>query len=567
MKQSIKKKQYIKQHPIRNPSKVMKLDRLGSFHQTRLSFTRQLIKELKKRNAQFDISQWNLDKNGFGNAVIKTIFDDHIYSLVVFCNPLNDEERSDRVIAEKWDMTFSLFEGVPSGSELTQMSQNLIIQEAGRHLPKQLTLSRANKSVRIFNKVLDNLSNGKQPSKTLINEIGYLVRTTAVYGNGKFGIGDFSNNQDKEFLKKPFQAEMLTVYLIRYFSIELINYLAKQKGENNSVKISDRIAKHIGVGNATGLGMAPFLVNHPGLIHKWILSRETAVSRVFSIKKLSVDDQNKIIDLIQQACKYTSQWEVNDIIQSKRITKLNLELENIYKNKNLPSLLSKNYPIKNMFEFFVNKISLETEEILQSIFIEPFAELIEDLEKEMGLREINSVPIEYNVSQLIEIIKENYSWALKIDITHSNENHFFWYTSQAKLEPRLGIREIDDGHERQLPFDIPHQVQKAIKVLEKLPGDMTGSEAMITNPKIRNIIRRIVINKLYPYSEIQNNLVEKDIRPIDILRCKLSFFGASKYDPKSDLWTRITLFQGAPLPNQLHEKNSCEWLFPVLSNV
>ena len=567
MKQSIKKKQYIKQHPIRNPSKVMKLDRLGSLHQTRLSFTRQLVKELTKRKAQFEISQWDLDKNGFGSAVIKTIFNDDIYSLVVFCNPLNDEERSDRVIAEKWDMTFSLFEGAPSKSELTQMSQNLIIQEAGRHLPKQLTLSRANKSVRIFNKVLDNLSNGKQPSKTLINEIGYLVRTTAVYGNGKFGIGDFSKNEDKEFLKKPFQAEMLTVYLIRYFSIELINYLAKEKGKNNSVKISDKIAKHIGVGNATGLGMAPFLVNHPELIHKWILSRETAISRVFSIKELSVDDQNKIIDLIQQACKYTSQWKVNDIIQSKRITKLNLELKNIYKNKNLSALLSKNYPIKNLFEFFVNKISLETEEILHSIFIEPFPELIEDLEKEMGLQEKNSVPIEYNVSQLIETIKENYSWALKIDISHSNENHFFWYTSQAKLEPRLGIREIDDGHERQLPFDIPHQVQKVIKVLEKLPGEMTGSEAMITNPKIRNIIRRVVINKLYPYSEIQNNLVGKDIRPIDILRCKLSFFGASKYDPKSDLWTRITLFQGAPLPNQLHEKNSCEWLFPVLSNV
>ena len=175
----------------------MKLKRLGSFHQSRLSFTRQLINELKTQNSEFEVFKWNIDKNGFGSAVIKTIFNDDIYSLVVFCNPLNDEERSDRVIAEKWDMTFSLFEGAPSESELTQMSQNLIIQEAGRHLPKQLTLSRANKSVRIFNKVLDNLSNGKQPSKTLINEIGYLVRTTAVYGNGKFGIGDFSKNQDE----------------------------------------------------------------------------------------------------------------------------------------------------------------------------------------------------------------------------------------------------------------------------------------------------------------------------------------------------------------------------------
>ena len=73
----------------------MKLDRLGSLHQTRLSFTRQLVKELTKRKAQFEISQWDLDKNGFGSAVIKTIFNDDIYSLVVFCNPLNDEERSD----------------------------------------------------------------------------------------------------------------------------------------------------------------------------------------------------------------------------------------------------------------------------------------------------------------------------------------------------------------------------------------------------------------------------------------------------------------------------------------
>ena len=57
------------------------------------------------------------------------------------------------------------------------------------------------------------------------------------------------------------------------------------------------------------------------------------------------------------------------------------------------------------------------------------------------------------------------------------------------------------------------------------------------------------------------------MKPIDILRCKLSFFGASKYDPKSNLWTRITLFQGAPLPNELWKKNIKHWLFPNLSNV
>ena len=57
------------------------------------------------------------------------------FSLVVFCHSIDDEERSDRVIAEKWDMTFSLFVGTPTKIELDLMSKNLKIQELGRHLP------------------------------------------------------------------------------------------------------------------------------------------------------------------------------------------------------------------------------------------------------------------------------------------------------------------------------------------------------------------------------------------------------------------------------------------------
>jgi len=39
--------------------------------------------------------------------------------------------------------------------------------------------------------------------------------------------------------------------------------------------------------------------------------------------------------------------------------------------------------------------------------------------------------------------------------------------------------------------------------------------------------------------------------PIDILRCKLAFFGASRFDPRSDRWVRISLFQGLPYPDEL----------------
>ena len=553
-------------YPLRHPANVMKLDRLGSFHQTRLSFSRQLIEELISNNWKTKIIKWNINSIGTGNAVIKISSKQRIYSLVVFCHQINDDERSDRVIAEKWDMTFSLFLGIPSKEELDEMSKNLKIQELGRHLPKQLTLSRANKSVRVFNSVLNNLSEGKQPDKKMINNIGYLVRTTAVYGNGKFGIADYLPETNDNPLNKPFQAEMLTVYLIRYFSIELVNYLAKEKGKDKSITLSNEISKHVGVGNATGLGMAPFLINHQKLIHKWIQARETAISRVLSIKKLSTYNQTKIFNLIERAYLYTTQWNVDDVIQFKRINVLRKELKDISNNKSLNGLLNNDYPLQNVYLHFINKISIETQEILNSIFIEPFPELLDDLTNEMGTDEQNTVAIGYKVNELIKIIKDKYSWALKIDIKNPDENFYFWYTSQAKLEPRLGATQIDHGKEKQLPFDIPQQVQNALKILTKLPDDMTGAEAMILHPEIRNIIKRVIINKNFPFSEIQNNLVGKKVRPIDLLRCKLSFFGATKYDPKSNLWTRITLFQGAPLPHQLQEENATEWLFPYLVN-
>lgn len=553
-------------YPLRHPANVMKLDRLGSFHQTRLSFSRQLIEELISNNWKTKIIKWNINSIGTGNAVIKISSKQRIYSLVVFCHQINDDERSDRVIAEKWDMTFSLFLGIPSKEELDEMSKNLKIQELGRHLPKQLTLSRANKSVRVFNSVLNNLSEGKQPDKKMINNIGYLVRTTAVYGNGKFGIADYLPETNDNPLNKPFQAEMLTVYLIRYFSIELVNYLAKEKGKDKSITLSNEISKHVGVGNATGLGMAPFLINHQKLIHKWIQARETAISRVLSIKKLSTYNQTKIFNLIERAYLYTTQWNVDDVIQFKRINVLRKELKDISNNKSLNGLLNNDYPLQNVYLHFINKISIETQEILNSIFIEPFPELLDDLTNEMGTDEQNTVAIGYKVNELIKIIKDKYSWALKIDIMNPDENFYFWYTSQAKLEPRLGATQIDHGKEKQLPFDIPQQVQNALKILTKLPDDMTGAEAMILHPEIRNIIKRVIINENFQFSEIQNNLVGKKVRPIDLLRCKLSFFGATKYDPKSNLWTRITLFQGAPLPHQLQEENATEWLFPYLVN-
>ena len=117
----------------------------------------------------------------------------------------------------------------------------------------------------------------------LLRRVGYLMRTTAVYGNGKFGIADRARIAERPELAGPFRAEMLTIYLIRCFTLDLVEHVARHRGGGRFVPLEPRLKRHLGIGNATGLGMAPFLASHPILIHNWMQARETALARVRSI--------------------------------------------------------------------------------------------------------------------------------------------------------------------------------------------------------------------------------------------------------------------------------------------
>ena len=177
------------------------------------------------------------------------------YTLVAFAHDLPAELRSDRVIAEAWDCTFTLHDGIPSESDIIRLKDNVPLQEAGRISKNELTLSRANRSVRLWDYVIDSLAAGIQPDEKKLNEVGYLMRTTAVYGSGKFGASDRSKISNREEMRTPFQAEMLTVYLIRCFVMDLVDYVASKKGGDNLVQGS---ASNIKVTVASDLSLAEF---------------------------------------------------------------------------------------------------------------------------------------------------------------------------------------------------------------------------------------------------------------------------------------------------------------------
>ena len=545
---------------LRDPNTIMKLSRLGSFHQSKLSFLRSFLNEFKDWDYSRDL--FNLDKDGYGEAVYSFKKKNRVYSLVCFANQIKDEERSDRVIATKWDAAFTLHDGVPSKDDIERLKNEVPKQEVGRLSFKELTLSRANKSVRVFNHVVDSLSEGKQPDLELLSKVGYLYRTTAVYGSGKFGLADRFRIKNREEINGPFRLEMMLVYLVRQFTFDQVNHVAHHKNPKTAVKLDKQICKNLGIGNSTGLGMAPFIVNHPTLLNNWILSRETALKKIREIKDVQEKDAKLFIDCVKKSLTNITSWNTDSEYQQNKIKSL---LKNI---RNFIDYIENNFDFKTEYPF--NKIYLWLEqnvceeciEYVVSIMMEPYNNITEPLVSNMSSDEDKyfNIPTNRTINELKEIIEKKYPNILDINFDQKESQQNFWFISKNKEEPRLADRFEEHGSELEQPLAIARDIKKLYEKILSENENLTIAQFLSSNSELRHVIRRAFIVEKFPYSEIQDNTIGKDIIPIDMLRLKLSFFGALKFDPRSDKWLRICMFQGAPLPTELKNYDE-QWVY------
>lgn len=548
---------------MRRPEQVMRLDRMGSSFQTRLSFMRALIRRMSKEKWQFEKLRQDVDDNGYGVSVYAAHTPERTYSLVAFTQDIPADMRTDRVIAEVWDATFNLFDGVPSQKDIDYLAENTPKQEGGRFRPSELSLSRANKSLRLFEHVVSSLAQGEQPNVELLASVGYLMRTTAVYGSGKFGCSDRAKIAERDECRVSFHMELLSVYLTRWFTIDLAETVAKKRGGKKAVKIEPHICQFIGVGNSTGLGMAPFLLKHPVLIHNWVVAKETALARVRSIETPVPNSLSVFIESINQVAQHIKEWRVADEIQSTRIEILEKEVEQLSLWCNNEANLTKPYLWNGIYQFAENNFSLECQEMVVSLIIEPHGALVDDLADTMFATTMPQFEADMSVERLKEIVKEYYAWATSIDFSLSESQHHFWYYSEDKLEPRFGSTGVDKGVDQEMPLAIGRDANDLNEQLKTADDNTTVGEFALRYPEFRHIIRRIQNTALRPYAEVQDNLLGEKMRPLDLLRFKLAFFGASKFDPKSDLWTRISMYQGAPMPDQLSDTDHDDWAFPI----
>ncbi|MDA9012471.1 hypothetical protein N9J60_00330 [Alphaproteobacteria bacterium] len=559
---------------LRPASQVMTLARMGSFHQSRLSFMRVLLRRLKTENWQFKQSRWLIDANGVGVATYEAIGPERSYTLVAFAHDLPAEKRSDRVIAEAWDATFTLHDGIISDADIERLGQNVPLQEAGRISDDEFVLSRANRSVRLFDYVRDCLAAGTQPDPATIEPIGYLMRTTAVYGSGKFGAADRDIWANRPEFSGSFQPELLAVWLIRSFTIDIVEHMAKVKAPTKAVKLDPDIRRRIGVGNSTGLGMAPFLINHPSLIHAWINARETALARVRAVAATDQAGLSRFLTMIAKAAKNADEWTTDSPYQHGKTQSLRDDLVRL--DAFVRGIAANiDQPWDNIYRWGETNLSLEGQEQLVSLLLEDHGPLIDDLAIGMAADEAAHFRIDgsMRLSRLRQMMDTAYSWTNGIDYSQNDALARVWYVSEEKLEPRLGERfeEPIEPYEQPLaPGRDAVRVMKAIDQWIETPaksGEDNVAVFLLKHPEHRHIVRRMQTVFALPYAEIQDNTISAEMQPIDLLRCKLSFFGASKFDPRSDRWLRITMYQGAPFPDELAMLDPDRLFYPPLASI
>lgn len=550
--------------PLRSPDQVMRLERMGAAFPHRLSFMRTLLRQLNREQAEVTRPIWEMDADGFGRAVYSVPLGGDVYSLVAFSQPLAAEARSDRVIATAWDASFALFDGVPTRADLDRLQANVPKQEAGRYSAAELSLSRANRSVRFFEHVVARLAMGQQPDADMLREVGYLMRTTAVYGNGKLGFADRARISARPAMRTSFHVEMLNVWLIRGFTHDLVEHIAMARNPDQAVGLSAASRRALGIGNSTGLGLAPFLVTHLTLLNNWMRVRETALARVRAVRQADPAAIDHVVVLIARVARHLGQWQVPDKLQMDRITQLRSDWRAVR------AMVDANWlAASDPWDRLVAQSaqwSVECQELLVALMLEPYGDLVDDLAGGLAADARPVLDPAMRVSALQALLAAEYGWALAVDFDDKEQQHFFWYVSETKLEPRLGRRYDEAGAECESPLDIARRAQALMRDLAEADAGESLAMFLMRHPEHRYIARRVQAVADHPYAEIRDNLLAATCRPIDMLRFKLAFFGASKFDPKSDLWTRINMYQGAPGFGDIAKAGADDWWLPVLGD-
>ncbi len=574
---------------------------MGAARANRHSFARSLIRAAARGRWRVERERFDIDADGRGEAVYRVDLDggrsDHRdragagdgLRLVVFSQVLDESERTDRVIARDWDVTAALCRGVLDAERLAQLRANVTAQEDGRADGDTLIWGRANRSARYFETVVESLAAGRQPDPGRVGDDAYLMRSTAFYGNGKLGLldfdGDRADGHRRHPLQVPYRAQMLTAWLVREFGLDLVEHCARRRSDR-AVALNAEWRRFFGLGNATGLGLVPYVFRHPVVFDRWVTIRELARANAVAADVAATAAGARRIDvLLSRAITHFEQRpglstapypSGPDIAAGLRALRADRSVDErspdgAAPRSEPPSRSSSDNPEpatspgNTTADLLARAEALHAEvgAVVESIVVELDDSLDTVLEELLVVDEVVSSPLPGDCGRLLAVMTDEYRWLARFDLDSDDATHWFWYMSADSQEPRRGRRGVDRGEETEVMVGVAPMMAALARSLRTVPADEPVWKFAIEHPRHTLALDRLSTVVGLRYGEPRVNACDRRFLPLDLQRLQLAIYGMENFSPQSTDWLRVTLFSGAPRADEVAAGLDDDWMFAV----
>lgn len=554
---------------LRPGSEVMELERMGAVWPSKFSFSHSFLRTVAAKGFRLSRVENTLDDQGRGRVVYHAEVAGEPLTFLVVSDPLPPEEQQDRIIATRWDARACLFLGRPSDDDLTTTADELLKVIWGRATPRTVVWSRANRSVRLFDHVVDSLVAGRQPDPRQLNRVGYLIRTTSFSANGRNGIVEFAHLVEIGHpLCAPYHVQMLACYLWREFGFDLAEHFAKLRNPH-AAELSDETRRYVGVGNSSGIGLVPFVVRHPRVVHEWISARERALAEMRTVPAVVNDPRvGSLRALILRTVDYFRSEPRGELDEFSAGTTLAADLVRARQALDvMTETATRAIPGPGIFASLIDwartNLTMEGQELLHALLLE----IHDDGKAEASAQVIDetlSFPTAMRVETLLRLIRERFEWTQRYVTADLKRREFFWYISEENMEPRRGVRGMDEGEKYALPVDFFGRLMQLVSELERAPADASLGRFLVINPDMRFMVAWAYTLAHTEYAIARMDLLANDFSPLKIMRFQLAMYGMLKFRPRSKTWLRATILQGAGLPEELAVGKIGDGLFPTM---
>ncbi len=548
-----------------SPQRVMDPRSLGALQPSRLSASRSFLAKMLREEWRIRRDALELDARGNGAAryTIETPAGSITYA--AWLSEPQGVNRTGRIIGSSWDMIGTLIDGIASDEQIATSASELPKLYEGRAPEGTLIWMRSNQSLRLFKHVRDSLAAGQQPDAAEVKRVGYLMRNTGLDGNGTFGSVSFPAIPPGHPLALSYHAQMLSAYLMRELSVDVVEELARLDAPDTAVRLAPEVRQHIGVGNGSALGLVMFVYNRPALIHTYVSLTVEAVRHALELPIEAGDARfDQLEALLNRAIQYRAleDTEYRVFTNGKQLA---ADLRRIRATVRAArrgeiTRLSGETALIAVHRFVSGRVSPEALSTFNTLLIELDPDFADALVQErLNFDEALDLDPRTPACEMREALLDTLGWALALPLNDAEHRDRVWYQSRAAEEPRSGPAEEVPGAHEVIP-NYPSRARELLAVLDSAEAETPIGEIIAAHPSLEHVARSAVALRAMPYAIPHADPHDIDFVPVWLVRLMNACIHG--LDRTEDFLNRSVLgliYDGAPFRDELAAAHADGW--------